>query len=354
MNLDKLKEHFKKNIAIYIAIIIAAIPAIIGYFWTPRQGYDLYEYYSWMQKMNTFNMQDLVSYFIYRGEPIVMLYFYVIAKIGNFQLLQVLPTFLFYFIAFYMLIDYAKQKEISYKKVALVAIVLIALVEYIYIMGCFRYTLAYIIFALALYLNYMKKKKGIGIALLYIIPCFIHLSAFIFLALRIIALIKNKKVLIAIISIIAVVLIFPQPFVEFAKQILGENSLINKINYYFIESRSEIQLSLQYFFRIAQNLFLILISLYYDWRHKKENPFKDYNKFLNLMLIVVILSTPYQAMLVRFTDMLLMLMLLKMLALLHSLKEKKEKCFFYGCLWLFIIAGIRIQIPVFGLMYMVQ
>lgn len=353
MNIEKVKVHIKSNISIYIAIMVALIFAIIGYFWVPRQEYDLYQYYSWMEKMNYYNISELISYFIARGEPITMIYFYIIAKIGNFQLLQVLPTFLFYFIAFYMLIDYAKLRQISQKKVIFVALILMALVEYIFIMGCFRYTLAYVIFALALYLNYVKNKKSKWIGVLYIIPCLIHTSAFILLALRLIIMIKNKKVLVAILSAVSIILFFPQPFIWGIQQVLGDsNELISKLKLYFIDSRNEMQLSLQYCFRIMQNFSLIFANLYFNYVNKKDNNlFVGYDKFLNILSMVVIICIPYQTVFFRFTDMFLIAMLVKLLEILHTLNSKKEKYLFYSCCILFIIAGVRIQIPVFQLMY---
>ncbi len=349
--MDRFINHIKKHIEIYISLIIALALAILAYLWVPKQGYDLYQYYNWLEKLRTFNTKDVIGFFKLRGEPVIMLYFYIIAKIGNFQLLQVLPTFLFYFIALFMLVDYAKSRKISYSKVTFVGMLLFSLCEYVYIAGCFRYTLAFIIFALALYLENIKGKNNKWIWILYVLPCLIHTATFILLAFRILSSIKNKKLIIAVMSAIIIVMVFPKIIVLPISYISieGLNRITMKIIMYF--NKWQIPLNLQYIYRIAQTLFLIFTSIYFDIINKENNIFKKYNKYLYIIVIFTILCIPYHTLFFRFNDLLLILMLEKIMELFNSFKYKKEKYFFFIVFISFMVAGIRIQIPVFKQMY---
>ena len=282
-----------------------------------------------------------------------MAYFYIIAKIGNFQLLQVIPTFLFFFIGLFLLTDYSKEKNVSKYITLLVGFVCFSLYKYVLVVSSFRYSLAYMIFVLALYFDYIKNKDKKLVFALYIIACLIHTSTFILIALRVINNIKNKKIILVVICGITIVLTFPE-LITFCTGLISNGVLSNiakKIYTYF--GNREFNISLQYFFRVSQTIFMILLSAYYDYKNKEEKFNLEYNRCIYIISIFTVLCIPYYSAFLRFNDLLLLVMLPKMLITLNNIKRPIDKKIIYFICLVFIIAGIRIQIPVWGKMYFI-
>lgn len=351
--MEKVKEHIKRNVSLYIALGISLVLAILSYVWKPSEEYDLYQYYTWLNKLQFFKGKDIIDFFIYRGEPLIMGYFYIIAQIGNFQLLQVIPTFLFFFIGLFILIDYSKKKNVSKYITMLVGLFWFSLYKYVLVVSSFRYSLAYMVFVLALYFDYIKNKDKRLVLILYIIPCLIHTSSFILIALRIFNNIKNKKIVFGIICSITILLVFPE-VITLCVGVISNGLLSNiadKIYIYF--GRREFNISLQYFFRVFQTLFMILLSVYYDYKNKEDKFNSEYNRYLYIISIFTVLCIPYYSAFLRFNDLLLLIMLPKMLITLNNIKKQRDKKIIYFICLIFIIAGIRIQIPVWEKMYFI-
>lgn len=334
-----------------IPIFMALILAILAYNFIPSEEYDLFRYYEWLNNFNIFNHKDTVNFIFGQGEFLIMSYFYLIAKIGNYHLLQFFPVLIFYSIIFYIIFDYAKIKKYNKKKIILVTVFFLAMFRYSFAVCVFRYSLAYSIFSLGLYLEFIKHNKVLS-KILYIIPIFIHASSILLLLFRLILQIKNKKIIISLGIMLIFFLCFSLPILNLIELIRLPNFLsylVSKVKLYLLNEH--ISLNLQYLFRIIQTLFLIFLGIL-CYNGKDENLIK-YNKIFIIIGIFSILIFNYYTIFMRIADFLLMLSPIILFQYLSCMdKINKRLRLILNCiLIIFVVGGIRIQIPIFIGMY---
>lgn len=350
--MNKVFKYIKDKKHIFLPLFGALLLAVLSYFWIPEKGYDLKEYYFWMDKMQTFNFSNLIHYIFYRGEFLIMTYFFIISMIGNYQILPVLPTFLFYFISLYIICDYAKDKKISFGKTSLIILLFLSLFKYISIVSNLRYALAYIIFALGLYLELVKGKNGLKYKALYLIPIFIHTSSFILLFFRLILNIKNKKIVYIFLAISCIVLFFPNLIIKclsIFNSIEFVDFMIDRVNLYLINE--QVPMYLQYLFRICQTALFGGVG-FICYKKIKDNNMEKFNYFFVIISIFTISVMMYHTFLMRFSDFMLFLFPIILFQFFEVIEKSSFlKIITYVGMIALIIAGIRIQVPIFEIMY---
>lgn len=360
---DKMKCKFNINVVnakidiksfLYI-FIPALLLACLAYCFKPfgDNVCDLTAYYGWMDKMLIFEGLDLFLYLMRAGEIIIMIYFYIIARIGNYQLLQFFPTLIFYYSMFYMIYNYAKKNKISKKYIFIVIILFLSLFKYIFIVSSFRYSLAYCLFALGIYFDLIEHKTEKKYKLFYILPIFIHISTIMLLFFRILFYFKEKKIFWFILGLVLLICIFPLPFIKFLalfNSLPLVSYLVNKINYYLL---SEIvPIFLQYIFRIFQAIVFLIFGLI-AYKINNNSKEKDYILFYIMICIFMITTVSYYSVFMRLIDFVLFISPVVLYKLLtHSINMKKiYKICLYAMIFALIVAGIRIQVPIFINMY---
>ncbi len=349
------KKNCKKIMYLILAFDFSFALAVLAYYWVPSEEYDLSRYYTWMDNMRIFKGDILIDYlFFSRGEPLTMGYFYLVALTNNYSLLPFLPTLIGYFIMFYIIIDYCQLKKYSNKMTIFLILIFIALFKYIFLVSGIRSTLAMILCVLALYKEFIKNNNRWYIKLLYFLALGIHngIIALIFIRLLInfkrILRMKVKTIVIYIVILIIIALIF---LVILSEQIEFLNMIKQKIMYYI---EIETVISLQYFYRCAQ-LILSAYMLFLVWKNKiydekyTEN-MKKYYKFIQTLIIMCFLVFVYYDIWIRYLDFILFMELPIIADLLTSYKDKKNKEYLLLLVMLtvFIVGGIRIQIPIFA------
>jgi len=335
---------------IIIPLTIALVLAILAYLFRPRYGYDIYEYYTWMDKMITFNKTDLINYIFHRGEFIIMGYMYFIALIGNYHLFQFFTTFCFYFIMFYIIFDYAKIKNIATKHLILVFILFCSLLKFVLVVSS-RYTLAYSIFCFAIYLEYIKGKKNFLTKFLYIIPIFIHTSGTILLLFRLILLIKEKKMRITCLMVICLITFLPNFLISFLSNF--NNPIVDFFNERIIMYliNGDAKLTIQYIFRIIQTILIFTLSII-TYKNSIQKINKPYYHIFHAICIFSIFIIGHKTLYLRFVDLILFLFPVILIDYFKLSKNyiKFQKMILY-VIFILIICGIRIQIPTFIDMY---
>lgn len=349
------KKNCKKIMYLILAFDFSFALAVLAYYWVPSKEYDLSRYYTWMDNMRIFKGDILVDYlFFSRGEPLTMGYFYLIALTNNYSLLPFFPTLIGYFIMFYIIIDYCQLKKYGNKMTIFLIILFISLFKYIFLVSGIRSTLAMILCVLALYKEFIKNNNKWYIKLLYFVALGIHngIIALIFIRLLInfkrILRMKVKTIVIFLFIAIAVSLIF---LMIFSQQIEFLNMIKEKV---FIYIEFETVITLQYFYRCIQ-LILHVYMLFLVWKNKiydekyNEN-MKKYYKFLQILIIMCLMAFIYYNIWIRYLDFILFMELPIIADLLTSYKNKKNKEYLLLLMMLviFIVGGIRIQIPIFA------
>lgn len=345
-----MKQKFLKYKYIIIPLLIASLFAVFSYFYIPSSGYDLYEYYGWMDKMLTFSRNDLINYIFYRLEFIIMIYFYLMANIGKYQLVQVLPTFLFYFIILYISFDFFKEKKGLVLKKIFAIVTFLSLFKYISIVSNLRYSLAYSIFSLAIYFDLYKRKKTFAYKILYIIPLFIHTSSIILILFRLIFSIKPYRLKYLFVFIICFFLFFPHLLINILSVFdflpLASFFVERLYMYLVVEAPS---FSLQYYFRICQVfLFFACVLILIKKDRRKTNIYL----YFFMMTLFTISLIPYYTLFLRILDFLTLLFPIILFALLEMLDDKNLNYIICLIIFMFVIAGIKIQIPIFINMYL--
>lgn len=201
----------KKYKSIYL-ILLAFVLAIVAYHWIPTQEFDLYRYYNILEKMRKINFHEFLTIYMNKKEIISNILFYLISKISqNNSLLQFFTTFLGYGIIFYILEDYTKEKKYDNIIFTVALFYVISSFRYITFISGIRNTLAVIIFALGIYLEYIKKEKKWKCNLLYVSAIFIHISSLLILILKLIyTYIFKEKINLKRIIIISSIFLIPE------------------------------------------------------------------------------------------------------------------------------------------------
>ena len=346
-----------KNSKLYniMPFIIALFFAILAYYFYPINGdYDLSKYYHLMDLIKL-NDAETLMYINNYFEILFRFYMYLIAFIGNYRLLQFFPVLFLYLILCYIIFDYGKNHGFSKLSIVIISMLCLSLFRFVLIASSIRYAIAYVIFALALYLDLIKKDKRFWVKLLYILPIFLHKTSIIFLLLRLLIEIKNKKIIYFIFGISTILFFFPNFVIEIItpfKNIKIVESLINMIYGYLIEEN--VPIYLQLIFRLFQTTFFTLCGVL-CYLKTTDNSMKKYYIMLVLVGIFTICLFNYFTIFMRMIDFLVFMspiVIFECLRLIHS--NEKLKLFYPLLLLLlgvFIVCGIYIQIIDFKGMY---
>lgn len=349
------KKNHKKIMCLILAFDFSFALAVLAYYWVPSKEYDLSRYYTWMDNMQVFKGDILIDYlFFSRGEPITMVYFYIISLTNNYSLLPFFPTLIGYFIMFYIIIDYCQIKKYSNKMTIFLILLFISLFKYIFLVSGIRSTFAMILCTLALYKEFIKNNQKWYIKILYLVALGIHSGIIAIIFIRILISIKRilkmkaTKLVIFIVTILAIAILF---LMLFSNQISFLNFIKEKLVSYISLKPT---ISLQYVFRSLQ-LILFAGILFLVWKNKiYDNVYTDnmkkYYKFLQILIIICLIAFIYYDIWIRYLDFILFLELPIIADLLASYKNKKNKEYIVliSILTIFIIGGVRIQIPIFA------
>ncbi len=347
------KKNYKKIVYLILAFDFSFALAVLAYFWEPSTEYDLFQYYKWLDNMRVFKGEILIDYlFFSRGEPLTMIYFYIVALTNNYSLLPFIPTLLGYFIIFYTIIDYCQLKKYDCKLMLILSLIFISLFKYIFLISGIRATFALILCVWALYEEFIKNNGKWYIKLIYLLALGIHNGVLLVIFIRIllsfkkILKIKVKTLVLIIIVTIAISLLF---LFLFGDKVGFLKLIKQKVETYL---NFETIVNLQYLFRSAQLIFFALI-LFLVWKNdiyiRYDEGMKKYYKFLQILIIICLIIFAYYNIWIRYLDFVLFLALPIIADLLVISKEKNriEYMLLIIALTIFIIGGIRIQIPIF-------
>lgn len=185
-----------KREAIFYSAVLAIFYAVVGYcFKDPKTDPDIVRY---IQMLQLYRGKSLVESFnlVYDNLFSVDIWFYILSRFKDNQLLPATSLFVFYFISFYVLSDYRIRKGISNTRFISYAIFTILAINLGCVLNAFRSNIAFIVFFLAIYRELIQNKKNIVTYLLYVFSFFMHFAVLALITLRIILLIKNKKLLV--------------------------------------------------------------------------------------------------------------------------------------------------------------
>ncbi len=223
-----------KNItkAKYYSVCLAFFYSIVGYcFKDPKTDPDLVRY---IQMLGQYRGKTLVESFNLAYDNLFSLdiWFHILSKFDNDQLLPASYMFVFYLVVFYVLSDYRIRKNISNNHFILYLLFTILSINLGCILNTFRSNIAFVLFFLALYREMIQHKKNLFTFLLYIFSFFLHFAVITLIALRLALLIKNRKLLI---TTSAMIIFVPRVLEAVGSKTLGlvtDNIAFNQLVYF--------------------------------------------------------------------------------------------------------------------------
>lgn len=177
----------------FIAILLAISIASVAYVWTPNYQMDLYRWHLEMQMFRNFSFNDLIKYVIENYEPLNYLIKYILAKIGDFSLLQFFVSFIGYLEILFIFEDYAKRENIKLFPFFISLLFILTSLQFIGFISGLWFYFAIINFFVGVYLEFIVRTKKIH-WLFYLVAICLHISVLLVFIILIISKFFKKKI----------------------------------------------------------------------------------------------------------------------------------------------------------------
>lgn len=214
----------KSQLKIVLGLMIISF-SLVAYSITPTTtGMDITRYFAMLEEMSSMDFVTAMKTGPYANTIITNLLFFVVAKIGDYNLIKFIPTMISMLCISYIIYNSA-FKNSSDGKASLVFAFLIFVLGNCSILSIFtgvRSSMAMFIMSTALFRDLYLGKRDLVTWLLYIMPIFIHTGVVLVFGIRILSFVKFRTINYAIIFIPLVLELFLDKF-------LGINPLLDEI-----------------------------------------------------------------------------------------------------------------------------
>jgi hypothetical protein len=289
------------------SILMAFFLAILAYNFVPENNYDLVRHWEVSNKFE--NVESLDGFMRVIGvvdlEVIPKFYSFIIAKIGDQNLMQSFVVLLGYAALFYILIDYKNRKKmLNYKFLLLLPLIVFGQHVLFYFSGLYNY-LAINIFALALYLDFIKEKNKFSM-LLYLTTPFIHMSMLLPLILLILFKLMGKKLTKKSLIIFIMILISFTALINLLTEIFDWEYLHHAKNaYYNYILHNDKMIKFYDGFYMFMTVVKTALSLLACWILKNQKENKHTRDFVILLSVAMIILAFSSIAMTRFSSLVL-------------------------------------------------
>lgn len=198
--------------------ILFLIPIfVLAYCYEPKGTPDIVSYFQELKLVSSMDMSQIAIMYE-DGLVVEHFVFYILGKLGLYNLLPAISTSIVYGIAYYITFDYCKSfNQLERKDIIWIFIFQLLMLPFFSLVNNIRNVSAFALLLLAFYLDFVKGKNIIKILPLYIVPCFWHSSAFLFLLIRFVLWFgkKHKKWSYFVIVLVVLVPLVYRPLVEY-------------------------------------------------------------------------------------------------------------------------------------------
>lgn len=309
----------KKN-SLFYSLLIGLTLGIIAYYFIPPQNYDLYRHHLITYKYIGKNW----DYFIFSlktidAEFLPLIISYIISWSNNVNLLQLIVVTTGYTIIFYIMHDYKKENNLN--SIIFLTIVMFTFFGFNalnFISGLWNY-IAIIIFALALYFDYIKQYNKTLCFVLYLITLLLHNSMFFPLAIVLIYKCFKNKLNIKSFIITILICIFPTTILSIINSVVNIEifkTIEQLYNTYLIKNEY------MYNFYGGSVLFIeiskLLVILICIFMQKEKNKYSGISGLIILMSICIVLMLPQSIVMIRF---IMLIQFIGIIPLTNNLKK---------------------------------
>lgn len=214
-----------------ILLLLCGLILILAACFVPETfiRWDLINHYEVLEGMRAGGWHYAVTESTFKSLPVINIYFYLVSRLPINWPLQVIPLLVDFSIFYYIMKD-SLVKNSKNRRTISIQIAVFVIIAWFSTIGIklaitgIRTTLAVSLCTLAIYLEYVHKKRRVFSIWLYILASFIHYYALFCIAVRLACKIKNKKIV--FFSVIGVT-IFAEQLIRILMQMFT-NQYINQ------------------------------------------------------------------------------------------------------------------------------
>lgn len=186
-------DYIRRRRPFLCSAILAAAMAYVAYYYQSRYVGDLERYMNLLVLYRGIPLSECFDRF-YTGLYALDVFFWLCARFADGRMLVVCTAFILYFNTFYVSLDYLGEHEnMDTFHIIGVIVFIFTLLPYYSYLSSIRSSLALSFGTVAIYREFIKRKKGLAGYLLYVLPVLFHLAGTIVILLRFALLIKGKK-----------------------------------------------------------------------------------------------------------------------------------------------------------------
>lgn len=275
----------KSRYRIFYCVLLAMVFGIAGYcFKDPSTNPDLVRYIQILQQYREKNLFESFN-LVYSNLFAVDIYFFVVSKLDDDQMLPAISCFIYYFVVFYIMQDYKFKVIIKNTDYIIFTSFVTWATIFCSIVNGIRWPLSFIFFIFAVYREIVQNKKNFWTWLLYTISVLFHFSSIVLLIIRLLLFVKNKKIVLVIGALGALV---PNTINLLSNRIGGMttgNTIINQMlyslnrsNMYFQWGQGEWADTVRNsrYYKLEALFYYIIVGVlvlcfYYLYKKKKKN-----------------------------------------------------------------------------------
>ena len=191
--LSQRNSNYKKIFFIYTLLL-----AIMGFFYVPYITSDLYRIYEYLE---LFSRYDWNSFLYQRLDGDILkvdfIYYWLIAKTGEFRLLPAINTILCYSCIFYIISHTAERYNISRKNIALATFFFMSIGNYMFVVSGIRCMLGISLMSFCFFRENVEKKFKWWHIPIYLFAVFVHHFVFVLMVGRLIVPVLTKSLAIS-------------------------------------------------------------------------------------------------------------------------------------------------------------
>ncbi len=180
------------NIPVYLFFVAAVIGFLSFHIATPSQGWDLYWHYKTLDNYRDMGFTYFAIFDKSISLPIYSLYFYLISLLPYNEYLPAITSFLVYGLNFILIYKIYKRFDLSKRTLWILVVFILCNLNYFGVISGIRFNLAVSLCTVALYYDYIERKKIIPI-LLFLFAVLIHSSIYIIIMVRVMLFFFRKK-----------------------------------------------------------------------------------------------------------------------------------------------------------------
>lgn len=329
---------FKKTRKVSI-ILLALSFALVAYAWNPPVAADLYRHHTEMSILKNYDFARLVEYSFRELNFLQVFTEFLVSKTGNYDLLQLLITFIGYYEIFWMICNYAEKKEIRNTVIGLALLLVVVSLRFIDFASGLWFFFAIINLVLGLYLRHFRDTKKLH-WLFYVLALLSHVSVlFILVVILLSDFLKSFKKA----SWLSLIVLF----VAFSTIGFILNYLCMHFDFHFL---TVLQKMYQSYFEgsrfsgivLGWNLYLALINIAFGvlvtvlFRRTEKT---EYNSLILLVSASVLALILQSGIFTRFAIMILFMSLMPLMDIMNARQLNRKKLLVAICFCL--VAGLN-------------